>query len=801
MTKNKTADTPDVANFLKELKEYAVTVGEDCPEGHRRDPSSGRCLPISGLDHTEFTRSVNVDYGPEWRGEAEDHSDSTPEVALDAEEMDEPESCVEGTTFSFIQRRCITLEDADAEDAEEFARGEDESPVEVEEDAAAPGSGGHREIILMQPEGRRDTLNHECPPNQIFDYKLRECIPLNKDTIMASDLSDEFKKAVATYARLAMTAPDPTDGHKHVATLDMDGNGVTSMSGYGDRAHSHDVKKFVVQDRTMSENGSESYISRHPGVAVPEEHRIEKIEDFGADVAESAAPITTPQRKGLPDSSFGVPGKRKFPLDTCGRVRNAMARFNQAKGLTSAEKATLRRKILARAHACNIEVKNFAKATTESEFAEVLNELIQVALAERKERLESYRAGSVDQGPCPPGMLWDAAEHKCTRTSGFVQSVFEEANHSDIVKHQPDGRRDTVGFNCPDGWFFDFTNRRCLPLDPSQKPGTTTTKAGEEDAQSRVLSPNPPGKPAKLPQDCPPGTIWHKIREVCLPLDSSKKTKSEEEDAAIPPQFLKNIKKKGKEGKDSKDGKKKDDKKGGFPDFLKKKKSKSGEDDAQTTTNGPGNTGGPGCPDGQFMNPVTKKCVPRKGAFKGKSEQESAENAQPGNREGLTTEVPGRVKLPSDCPPGTAWNAVRKVCSPLSTMDKNRPSGGPGPQASTNVASDVDTMSTAQLIKELDSILRDTAEDQREKSKISAKDLPNAAFPPSLVSTAHRSLMHHRPEVTDPYDHASVDISRLRNTLFRTANIEGFSTQAVEDAKNHLLFHAREVVRGSLEKK
>jgi len=391
MAENNVDKNVNVKSFLEDLRELAVVVGEDCPEGHRRDPGSGRCLPLGSTDHTAFTRSVNVDDGPEWRGEV-DKKDTTfandQEIAIDSDDMDELESCVEGTTFSFIQRRCISLEDAEQENSEEFARDEEENPVLEEEEAAAPGAGGHSEITLMQPEGRRDTVNHQCPPNQFFDYILRECIPLNKDTVMASEIFDEeFKKAVATFARLAITSPDPMDGHRHVATLDVDGNGVTSVGGHP--AHSHTVKKFEVAPQS-GEHAGEKYTSQHPGVAVPEEHRVEKLEDFGN--TESAAPLKGGQRKALPDSSFGVPGKRKFPLDTCGRVRNAMARFGQGKGLTSGEKASLRRKILSRAKACGIEVRNFGKANTAEEFAAVVQELIVMETKNDRERLEAYRA-------------------------------------------------------------------------------------------------------------------------------------------------------------------------------------------------------------------------------------------------------------------------------------------------------------------------------------------------------------------------------------------------------------------------
>jgi len=93
-------------------------------------------LPIGSTDHTAFTRSINDDQGPEWRGEVvREQNDQTlaatnNESAIDAEEMDTPESCAEGTTFSFVRRQCIPVEEADAEDVEEFARNEAEEPVD-----------------------------------------------------------------------------------------------------------------------------------------------------------------------------------------------------------------------------------------------------------------------------------------------------------------------------------------------------------------------------------------------------------------------------------------------------------------------------------------------------------------------------------------------------------------------------------------------------------------------------------------------------------------------------------------------
>jgi hypothetical protein len=784
-------------DFLTQLREFAIDLNEECPEGYRKDPGSGRCLPMGSTDDTSRSRSINIDDGPEWRGTASDEDTTHTEVAVDASEMDEPESCSTGTTFSFIQRRCVTLEEADTEISDEFAMTEENNYVE---DSAAPGVGGHPEVVAIDPEGRRDTVNFQCPPNHMFDFKLRQCIPLNKDTVMAAvELSDEEKQELARHlhGKVAMTSSDPVHDHTHLATLDATGAGISSIAGFGDEAHSHDVKGYIVKDYV-----SDGYTSQHFGHALPQEvyefgddddATVEAQPLMGGD--ESAAPIKSAQRKALSDSSFGVPGKRKFPLDTCARVQNAMARFNQAKDLSSSEKASLRRKILARAKACSIEVTNFAKAETTEEFSAVVNDLLQPlrdeARAERMASYESKETSGGNQGPCPPGMEWSATEKNCSKMQGFYDAIKDQANHTEIIAKQPEGRRDTVNHACPAGQIFDYGNRKCIPMD--------TSKSSTEEEGG--LTPQPEGRPARLPTDCPAGTIWNGDRNVCVPLDSSKKTKSEEEEAALP-DFIQKIVDK-KKGKDGKDGDKKDKKKGGKPDFLKKK-SKSEEEDSTTNVNGPGNTGGPGCPDGQFMNPVTKKCAPRDGAFKGKSEEEIA-NANPGNREGLTTAPAGKVQHQSDCPPDTAWDAKNKICRPLDSMDKSRPSGASpqNPKSVASVEDVVENMSLAKIIASLDEIITEAiTEGKTEKAgvKISAKDLPNEAFPPSLVSNTRRSLMHHNPDVTDPYDTASVDVPRLRNALARSSRIDGYAEKAVADAQEHLLWHARQLVSAYLGK-
>ncbi len=775
------------ADFLQELrsfKEEAIVANEPCPEGHRADPGSGRCLPIGPTDHTAFTRSVNDDQGDEWRGLVDktnktfaNKEDASETALLNADDMEDRKSCPEGSTFSFVSGLCITLEDAEVENCDEFAMVTDTEYEEVEV-SSGDGKGGHSEITQIDPDGRRDTVNFQCPSGQLFDFKLRQCIPLNKDTVMASEeLTEEESQELARYlhGKVAMTSADPIHDHTHLATLDATGAGRTSIAGFGDEAHSHDVKGYIVKDYT-----SDGYTSQHFGHALPQE-----VYEFGHDddpsavdvvaesiASETAAPIKSAQRRSLPDSAFGVPGKRKFPLDTCARVRNAMARFNQAKGLTAGEKASLRRKIMARAVECDIEVKNFVKATTTDEFNQVVAELLDTR--QRVTNMYNTESNDENQGPCPPGMLWDASHRRCSRMSGFVSAIKDNATSSEIVSKQPAGRRDTVNHACPPGQIFDYGNRKCIPMDTSSNPGQPgdTTKAGLEDS-SRDLVPNPAGLPAKLPQDCPAGTIWDKKREDCVPLDSSKKTKSSDEDAAMP-DFLKKIMDKKKGKKDKKD--KKDDATA-HPGSGKEGKDKNG------------------CAPGQFWNPVTKKCQTKKDSpiAQGSDEELAA-------REGLV-EPPGRVKLPSDCPSGTIWDGARQTCTPLSTSDKNRPSGSTSPMNPKSVAS----MSTATLIQHLDAVIKEElAEARAERSKVPARDLPNAAFPPSLISDTKRSFMHHAHDVKDPYDNDTVDTARLRNALARFSGEKaqaGFSAPAVADGLKHLMFHARAIVSERLEKK
>jgi hypothetical protein len=48
--------------------------------------------------------------------------------------------------------------------------------------------------------------------------------------------------------------------------------------------------------------------------------------------------LDTSERNELPDSVYAFPGKRKEPLTDAAHVRNALARFDQVKEVTDAER-------------------------------------------------------------------------------------------------------------------------------------------------------------------------------------------------------------------------------------------------------------------------------------------------------------------------------------------------------------------------------------------------------------------------------------------------------------------------------
>jgi hypothetical protein len=66
--------------------------------------------------------------------------------------------------------------------------------------------------------------------------------------------------------------------------------------------------------------------------------------------------ITTSTRDHISDENFAFPKEEKEPLHDAAHVRNAIARFNQVKGVTDAERDAAWKRIKAAAKKHDVEV-------------------------------------------------------------------------------------------------------------------------------------------------------------------------------------------------------------------------------------------------------------------------------------------------------------------------------------------------------------------------------------------------------------------------------------------------------------
>jgi len=67
--------------------------------------------------------------------------------------------------------------------------------------------------------------------------------------------------------------------------------------------------------------------------------------------------LSTQDRDELDKLSFAFPKERKEPLENASHVRNAVARFNQVKGVTDDERDTAWKRIEAAAKKHGVEIK------------------------------------------------------------------------------------------------------------------------------------------------------------------------------------------------------------------------------------------------------------------------------------------------------------------------------------------------------------------------------------------------------------------------------------------------------------
>jgi hypothetical protein len=66
--------------------------------------------------------------------------------------------------------------------------------------------------------------------------------------------------------------------------------------------------------------------------------------------------LTTAEKNRLPDSAFAFPEQRKEPLTDASHVRNAVARFDQVKGVTDADRDRAWKRIRAAARKHGVEI-------------------------------------------------------------------------------------------------------------------------------------------------------------------------------------------------------------------------------------------------------------------------------------------------------------------------------------------------------------------------------------------------------------------------------------------------------------
>ena len=63
------------------------------------------------------------------------------------------------------------------------------------------------------------------------------------------------------------------------------------------------------------------------------------------------------KRNDIDDSKFAFPKERKEPLENASHVRNAIARFNQVKGVSDAERDAAWKRIVAAAKKFGVDVQ------------------------------------------------------------------------------------------------------------------------------------------------------------------------------------------------------------------------------------------------------------------------------------------------------------------------------------------------------------------------------------------------------------------------------------------------------------
>ena len=69
------------------------------------------------------------------------------------------------------------------------------------------------------------------------------------------------------------------------------------------------------------------------------------------------AKLTKAARDGISETKFAFPKQRKEPLENASHVRNAVARFNQVKGVTEVERRAAWKRIQSAAKRYGVELQ------------------------------------------------------------------------------------------------------------------------------------------------------------------------------------------------------------------------------------------------------------------------------------------------------------------------------------------------------------------------------------------------------------------------------------------------------------
>jgi hypothetical protein len=75
---------------------------------------------------------------------------------------------------------------------------------------------------------------------------------------------------------------------------------------------------------------------------------------------ENMAKLTKPARDRISTTKFAFPKQRKEPLENASHVRNAVARFNQVKGVTEVERRAAWKRIQSAAKRFGVEIQESA---------------------------------------------------------------------------------------------------------------------------------------------------------------------------------------------------------------------------------------------------------------------------------------------------------------------------------------------------------------------------------------------------------------------------------------------------------